>query len=185
MEIAGLVLGILGLLAAFAAFVPRIRDYWDRKHHVRDVRARLEPIWQLEEASTSSRSKVLTGVKLVVSNSGRWPVREVMTLEPASAATEGRAELAAGETWQMDLPLHQAQAEYEQPVVLQLIDVRGRCWCWTPVLNELVPIPTPIPLHARFIQWTARRFWPHSVHEAFTRLPKRAQRALWGYDPEG
>lgn len=184
MEIVGLVLTALGALGALA-LVPSVRDYPERRRHVRTVRGRLVPTWHVTEATDHMTAKVLTGVYLEILNSGRWPVREVIVLNPACVATESRRELAAGESWTLDVPLHRARDEFGQPVALQLVDVREHMWRWTPALDELLPIPAPLPLHARFVQWTARHLWPRSAHAAFARAPKPMQRALWGYDPEG
>lgn len=184
MDTAGLVISALGLLGILT-FVPRFRDHWDRRRHVRDVRTRMDPVWQFVEVTGASRARVLTGVRLVVFNSGKWPVRDVIVLHPPCVAGEDRDEIASGESWKLDLPLELAQDEYEQPVVLQLVDVRNRCWQWASAENELAAIPPPISPIARLIQWSARRFWPEHLHEKFIRLPKRVQRLLWGYDPEG
>ncbi len=168
--------------AALLTVLPWSRDLFDRRRHVRDVRARLQPVWE----PIADHGWVLRSVRLVVHNSGRWPAREVLVLTPSWVATRDRAEVAPNDPWIEDVFLNDAaRKEYDDPVTLQLVDVRGRMWRWTSMTDELQRVPTPIPMHARLVQWTARRYWTSRMHERFARLPKRWQARLWGYDPEG
>jgi hypothetical protein len=99
-----LILGVLSLVLALLAFSPPVRDYVDRRRHVRDVRAGLEPVWRDDEVSTHWRSRLLTGVHLSVHNSSRWPVFQVTVIDPPTVRGEVHGELPAGESWVFDLP---------------------------------------------------------------------------------
>ena len=173
--------------AAFTAFVgwlaifPRTRDYYDKRRHVRGIDARLEAQWIPVDATL----RQMTGAQLRVRNSSRWPVTNLVIVAPGSAVARDRNRLGSNDEWVEDLFLDEAlMGDLDEAVTIQVTDVQGVRWSWTPATGVLTPNTRKLPPLQRLVQRWSRR-WSPSAHARFARLPRRIRILLWGYDPRG
>lgn len=171
---------ILTSVSAVLAVPPCVVEWRRRRSHVRQVWVRLEP--HLQPVGDDLRQRVRNGGALVVRNSGQQPVWNVIVMKPHGLAPMDFKSVGPGEVLTLDVP--EAAMTLSESVTVQVTDNYQRTWRWTPLEQQLEPIPPKLSLLPRVVQRTARH-WPESLQDGFVRLLKSLQRVLWGYDPSG
>lgn len=159
-------------LTAILGIPPLILAWRDRSAHVRSVWTRADP---MPEDDGGWRKSNLT-----VTNGSKWPVWDVFVVYPESAAADFPS---VGPSESRSVTVDGEASVFQETLTLQVTDVRGKTWLWTPEASTLSPLPSPITPLARVVQFVFR-FLPQSVHDKFHRLPDRVQVFMWGYHPE-
>lgn len=165
-------LAVVSLGLGFLAIPPLYLLYRDYTTHVRKVWARVEPI-------VADDGEWLSGL-ITITNGSAWPVRQVIVIHPPALVAEDFESVGPGETRTRSVAVSRIQDDITRALTVQISDVRGRLWLWTPIADTLSPIPPPISPLARLVQhlmsgrrlpdWILRRRW--------------LVIALWGYHPE-
>lgn len=174
----GFVAGVLSSWLVAHRFAKR-----RQRDQVRQVSADCLPDWVPVPGESGTR--VLSGATLTIGNNSEWPVSDLVVIAPDWLHAMNWDYLGPGRHIDHRIPAAQIpEWGLGDPVILQLRDALGRQWHWTSTTGQLDPIPPPIPIHSRIVQWVDRRI-PRASQAVLARLPRGVRRWLWGYDPEG
>jgi hypothetical protein len=166
----------LGLaVTVWLGLPPLLNMREEQRSHIRSVWARVEPV--IDDG-------VWIGGRLTVVNGSRWPVWNVIVMDPASLHAEDFTSVGPGETRIRQISVERMDGIYDEAVTIQIRDSGGRLWFWTPETSTLSPIPRPVTLLQRLVQ-RVHAGLPGRAQDWFSRLPPRLIVYLWGYNPEG
>lgn len=168
------------ILTILLGLPPLWLTWRSRRSHIRKLWARIEPVWESGERN---------GGWLILTNGSEWPAWNILVMAPEELDGTDFESVGPGEIRRLYIPEQKMGSIIDNVVTIQIEDIRQKLWIWTPIAQTLSPIPPPIPLLAKIIQFLVKELQDRQRTNFHTRLLSRLPHGLvvllWGYDPMG